>query len=34
MKANGGLTRKIVSVLENTFYLWGIVDLNEALKNL
>jgi peptidyl-dipeptidase Dcp len=25
MKANGGLTRKIVSVLENTFYLWGIV---------
>jgi Zn-dependent oligopeptidase len=24
MKANGGLTRKIVSVLENTFYL-GIV---------
>jgi peptidyl-dipeptidase Dcp len=25
MKTNGGLTRKIVSVLENTFYLWGIV---------
>jgi peptidyl-dipeptidase Dcp len=25
MKANGGLTRKIVSVLENTYYLWGIV---------